>query len=85
VPRTRVVNTLLTMQEYCRRIKAMRWQAISVRAEETDQPVSGPLNSRAWHFQAAFQELGEGDMDVLAVKCADASLTHLFKAALKLA
>ena len=75
---------IILVQEYCRRIKAMRWQAIGVRAEERDQPVDGSVQPRAWHFQEAFQELGESDTDVLAVKCAEAGLTHLFKAALKL-
>ena len=72
------------VQEYCRRIKAMRWQAIGVRAEEGDQPVDELVQPHAWHFQEGFQELGESDTDVLAVKCAEAGLTHLFKAALKL-
>lgn len=72
------------VQEYCRRLKAMRWQAIGVRAEESDQPVIESQGSYAWHFLEDFRELGEGDMDVLAVRCAEAGLTHLFKAALKL-
>jgi len=72
------------VKEYCRRLKAMRWQAIGVRAEESDQPVIESQGSYAWHFLEDFRELGEGDMDVLAVRCAEAGLTHLFKAALKL-
>lgn len=70
------------MQEYQHRIKAMRWQAISVRAEEWDE--INPAAIAAWHFKAKLQELGEGDMDVLSAECNAAGLSHLFKAALKL-
>ena len=61
----------------------MRWQAIAVRAEEWDEDECKA--DTCWHFQAKLQELGEGDMDILASECKAVGLSHLFKAALKLA
>ena len=74
---------IFIVQEYYSRLKALRWQAISVRAEE--QGATGLSSPSEWHFQGKFQELGEGDMDVLSAECKSAGLSHLFKAALKLA
>ena len=63
-------------------MRALRWQAISARAEEED--TSDQAVADSWHFESKFQELGEGDMDILSAQCKAAGLTHLFKAALKL-
>ena len=70
------------MQEYFSRLKALRWQAISARAEEEDTGEQASADD--WHFEGKFQELAEGDMDVLSAVCKAAGLSHLFKAALKL-
>lgn len=69
----------MLLQEYYSRIKALRWQAMSVRAEEED-----PDKEPEWQFKGKFRELEEGDMDVLSAECKTAGLYHLFKAALKL-
>lgn len=73
---------VVLVQEYYARIKALRWQAMGLRAEEVDEPEGGSL--QRWHFPHKLQELGEGDLDVLSKECANVGLGHLFKAALKL-
>lgn len=70
------------MQEYYCRIRALRWQAISARAEEEDTEEQAVTEK--WHFESRFRELAEGEMDVLAAECKASGLNHLFKAALKL-
>ena len=72
----------LLVQEYYSRLRALRWQAISARAEEEDTEEQAEADN--WHFQWKLQELAEGDMDVLSAECKAAGLSHLFKAALKL-
>ena len=70
------------VSEFVTRIRHLRWQAMSVRAEEMVDATDG--NCEDMRFKGSFRELGEGDMDVLALECRTAGLEHLFLAAMKL-
>ena len=70
------------VSEFVSRIRHLRWQAMSVRAEETVDATVGKCEDM--RFRGSFRELGEGDMDVLASECRSAGLEHLFLAAMKL-
>lgn len=56
---------------------------MSIRAEESESSPSGDWE-HLFRFSEELQELGEGDMDVLAAECRSANLEHLFLAVVKL-
>lgn len=68
-------------EEYVKRIKSLRWKYIVVKGQhvkDINSEIGETVDSlRAFH--KGFEELGEGDMSVLAARCREANLEELFK------
>ncbi|GMH36126.1 hypothetical protein BSKO_03994 [Bryopsis sp. KO-2023] len=71
--------------DYVNRLRALRWAAMAVRAEERVEIEDGGDLEGCWNFkQPGFFELGEGGMSELANRCRDAGLEDVFLTALKI-
>jgi len=76
------------VQEYVRRLKQLRWQAMAVRAEDVEQvkadaSAGDPLKSRR-RLPLPFRELPESGMTELAEHCRDSGMEQMFLTALKI-
>ncbi len=66
-------------QRFVDEIKSMRWQHLSVRAEEQSEFPEGETDIDPYRkLPKRFEELGEDDMSTLASRCREAGLEHLF-------
>lgn len=74
------------MAEYVSRLKALRWQAMEVRCEETEACSSLDDLHRKRRFEAIkVQELSpDGGMSELGKLCEASGMQHIFLTALKL-
>jgi len=72
-------------QQFVDEIKSMRWQHLSVRAEEQSEIPGGETNIDPYRkLPKQFEELGEDDMSILASRCREAGLEHLFLLCMKI-
>ena len=75
-----------SLSEYVSRLKALRWQAMEVRCEETEECSSSDDLHRKRRFEATkVQELSpDGGMSELGKLCEASGMQHIFLTALKL-
>lgn len=72
-------------QQFVNEIKSMRWKHLSVRAEEQSEISRGETDIDPYRkLPKRFEELGEDDMSILACRCRDAGLEHLFLLCMKI-